>query len=77
MPRQIGLEVRDIAFLMAGALVGGSLIQFPLGWLSDHTDRRRVLIGVSIGAAAIGIIFAVFHPHSPPWSPRSPSCSAR
>lgn len=63
--QQIGLATRDIAFLMAGALIGGSLIQFPLGWLSDRTDRRRVLIGVAIGAAVVGIAFATFHPHAP------------
>lgn len=62
---QIGLATHDIAFLMAGALIGGSLIQFPLGWLSDRTDRRRVLIAVAIGAAVIGTIFATLHPHTP------------
>ncbi|MEJ0013259.1 MAG: MFS transporter [Bauldia sp.] len=63
--QQIGLPTRDIAFLMAGALIGGSLIQFPLGRLSDRTDRRRVLIGVAIGAAVIGLAFFVFRPHAP------------
>ena len=63
--QQIGLPVRDIATLMAGALLGGSLIQFPLGWLSDRTDRRRVLVAVAIGAALIGIIMATVHPRAP------------
>ncbi len=63
--QQIGLATRDIAFLMSGALIGGSLIQFPLGWLSDRTDRRRVLVAVAIGAAVIGLAFATFHPHAP------------
>jgi MFS family permease len=63
--QQIGLATHDIAFLMAGALIGGSLIQFPLGRLSDRTDRRRVLIGVATGAAVIGIVFATLHPHAP------------
>jgi MFS family permease len=63
--QQIGLPVRDIATLMAGALIGGSLIQFPLGWLSDHTDRRRVLIGVALGASIIGVVMATLHPHTP------------
>jgi MFS family permease len=51
--------------MMAGALIGGSLIQFPLGWLSDRTDRRRVLIAVALGAAVIGVAFVAFHPHQP------------
>src|SRR4029079_6502499 len=32
--RRIGLEVSDVALLMAGSVLGGSLIQFPLGRLS-------------------------------------------
>jgi MFS family permease len=63
--QQIGLQVRDIALLMSGALLGGSLIQFPLGRLSDRMDRRRVLLACAVGAAAIGIIMAVVQPRSP------------
>jgi MFS family permease len=63
--QQIGLSVRDISLMMAGSLIGGSLIQFPLGWVSDRTDRRRVLIAVAIGALAVGLVFAIFHPSSP------------
>jgi MFS family permease len=51
---------------MAGALIGGSLIQFPLGWISDRTDRRRVLAAVAAGAVIIGVIIAIFHPRSAP-----------
>ena len=63
--QEIGLPIRDIAFLMAGALLGGSLIQFPLGWLSDRMDRRRVIVAVAIGAALIGIIIVGLRPRSP------------
>lgn len=63
--QQIGLPVRDIATLMAGSLLGGSLIQFPLGWLSDRMDRRRVLVGVAVGAVVIGALIASLRPHSP------------
>ena len=37
----------SVALLMAGAVLGGSLIQFPLGRFSDRMDRRKVLIGVA------------------------------
>lgn len=62
--QQIGLPVREIAILMAGALLGGSLIQFPLGWLSDRMDRRRVLAGVAVGATIIGAVIVLFQPRS-------------
>lgn len=63
--RQIGLPVPAIATLMAGALLGGSLIQFPLGWLSDHIDRRRVLVGCAAGAAIIGVLMVIIQPRAP------------
>ncbi len=62
--QQIGLAVSDIALMMAGAVLGGSLIQFPLGRISDRTDRRRVLIGVAAGGLAIGVAIALLHPRS-------------
>ena len=63
--QQIGLPVSNIAMLMAGSLLGGSLIQFPLGWLSDQMDRRRVLVGIAIGAVLIGTAIVAFHPREP------------
>ena len=63
--QQIGLPVSYIATLMAGSLLGGSLIQFPLGWLSDRMDRRRVLAGVAVGAVLVGGSIAMFHPREP------------
>ncbi len=60
--RQIGLPVREVAILTAGALLGGSLIQFPLGWLSDRMDRRRVLVAVGIGAVAVGVAIVSLRP---------------
>jgi MFS family permease len=63
--QRIGLPVRDIAILMAGSLIGGSLAQYPLGRLSDRMDRRRVLVGVAVGAAIIGTLIAVLQPRAP------------
>jgi MFS family permease len=60
--QKIGLPISQVATLTAGALLGGSLIQFPLGWLSDRMDRRRVLVGVGIGAVAIGITIETLQP---------------
>src|SRR5690606_14578813 len=63
--QQIGLETANIAFLMAGALLGGSLLQFPLGWLSDRTDRRNVLIGAALAAAAVSTALILVQPRLP------------
>ena len=60
--QRIGLPIREVATLTAGALLGGSLIQFPLGWLSDRMDRRRVLVAVGIGAVAIAVAIVSLRP---------------
>lgn len=49
----IGLTGADIALMMA-ALQGGNLvIQWPLGWLSDHVDRRHVIAGAALAVIAV------------------------
>ncbi len=60
--QRIGLPIREVATLTAGALLGGALIQFPIGWLSDRMDRRRVLVAVGIGAVAIGVAMVSLRP---------------
>jgi len=50
--------------MMAVALLAGSLIQFPLGWLSDKTDRRRVLAALTLGASIVGLALATLQPRS-------------
>lgn len=53
--QSIGLPVSMIAFFMSFAILGGALAQWPVGKLSDRIDRRYVLAGVMIGAAAVAI----------------------
>jgi MFS family permease len=56
---RVGADIHEIAVFMAVASLGGALIQWPLGRLSDRLDRRLVLVGgciVAVGAA-IGIFF--------------------
>ncbi|MDQ0317442.1 MFS transporter [Amorphus orientalis] len=48
---QIGMEADRIALLVATLFGGALLLQFPIGWLSDRIDRRKVIFL----AAAIGV----------------------
>ena len=51
--REIGFEVGQVAWFMALAMIGALFSQWPLGWLSDRFDRRRVMLGASlVGALA-------------------------
>lgn len=56
----IGLSPSVAAILLI-ALQGGSLVfQWPLGWLSDHIDRRIVIAGLACGTSVVSalIVFA-------------------
>ncbi|MFP4490531.1 MAG: MFS transporter [Spirochaetaceae bacterium] len=56
----INLSSASIGTLLLVASLGTIVLQLPLGWISDHTDRRFALIISSGGGAvaAIGLAFA-------------------
>jgi MFS family permease len=64
----IGMSNTGIALFMSAALIGGALVQLPLGRLSDRIDRRQV-IALSCGFAMIfGLMLAALgdgHDSSP------------
>ncbi len=53
-----GLTTRDAALFMSIATVGGALMQWPVGRLSDMIDRRAVLMGLLLAAAVAGVLLA-------------------
>jgi MFS family permease len=42
--QQVGLSLAEITFLMAAPTVGGALLQYPIGRLSDIFDRRQIIL---------------------------------
>jgi MFS family permease len=44
---------------MSVAAVGGAVMQWPIGRLSDRVDRRLVLAGVMVLASAVGLLLAL------------------
>jgi MFS family permease len=54
------------ALAVTALSMGSILFQYPLGWLADHMDRRRLLIGCAasgiLGAAAVPFVIGV------PWA---------
>lgn len=51
-----------VALFMAFAIFGGMALQFPVGKLSDHVDRRNVLIGLALIMIVISLaVTFVFH----------------
>ena len=50
---QAGLNVRDLSVFVASIYVGGLLLQFPIGWMSDKMDRRKLILGLAAAGAAV------------------------
>jgi MFS family permease len=48
---RLGLSDASIVMLMSATIIGGALLQLPIGHLSDRHDRRVVLLLVSLSAA--------------------------
>ena len=49
---RIGLDTGGVAMFMSCGILGGVMLQYPLGRYSDHHDRRRVL-AVASGVAVV------------------------
>jgi MFS family permease len=57
----VGLSLGQTSAFMLVAIAGGALLQWPIGALSDRTDRRRI-ISASAGAAALVAAFGATGP---------------
>jgi MFS family permease len=51
-----GYSQADVALLLSAMPVGTLILQIPLGWLSDRTDRRYVLAGASLLAVVASVL---------------------
>ncbi|MCF3972178.1 MFS transporter [Paracoccus salsus] len=57
-----GLSVRDISMFVAAMYVGGLMLQFPIGWLSDRMDRRKLVLGLSIFGVLVVVATVALQP---------------
>ena len=45
---EAGMSLKQISAFVAAFYIGALLMQFPLGWLSDRTDRRVLIMAVAM-----------------------------
>ncbi|TVP71458.1 MAG: MFS transporter [Rhodobacteraceae bacterium] len=55
---EAGLSILEISVFTAAIYFGGLVFQYPIGWLSDKMDRRKLLVAVALIGTAAGA-FAV------------------
>ncbi len=54
---QIGMTAAEVSVFIATLFVGALFLQYPVGWLSDRIDRRKLIFGASVigaGFCALG-----------------------
>lgn len=55
-----GLTVQQISIFVGALYVGGLVLQYPVGWLSDRIDRRKLITGMSAICAIVVFTAAIF-----------------
>ncbi|WP_029030608.1 MFS transporter [Salinarimonas rosea] len=56
---QIGLGASQIALFVAMLFAGALVLQYPIGWLSDQMDRRKLILAAAAlgaGSCALGFV---------------------
>ena len=48
-----GMNAAQASGALVVAMIVGALVQYPVGWISDKTDRRLVLLGLGLIGAAV------------------------
>ncbi len=53
---KMGMSLPQISIFVATFYIGATLLQYPLGWMSDRMDRRRLIMVVSAIAGAGSLV---------------------
>ncbi|MEM7194691.1 MAG: MFS transporter [Pseudomonadota bacterium] len=61
---QQGFSVDRVSLFMACILIGGLIFQWPLGWLSDRIERRKIISGVALVSCAMALVAVTLDSHS-------------
>lgn len=53
------MTIAQIAIFVAAMYVGGLVLQYPIGWLSDRMDRRALILWMSAAGAGVMLVAAL------------------
>lgn len=57
--RRVGLEVGEVSAFMVAIVLGGAVLQWPIGKLSDVMDRRKVILLAAVLGTAAPIVMQI------------------
>jgi MFS family permease len=63
---RVGLSATEVGTFISFFILGGALLQFPIGRLSDDIDRRKMIAVVAFVAALLACLFVVIPKQSVP-----------
>ena len=58
-----GFSIAGITIFMSAFMLGGTISQSPIGWISDRTDRRIMVVGCCLGTIGTGLSIAFLPNH--------------
>ena len=64
--QRVGMSEAGVASFMSATIVGGAMLQWPVGQLSDRRDRRLVLAAVCASAALLAALAFVAEGYAAP-----------
>jgi MFS family permease len=64
---KIDLDTDDVALFMALSILGGGIMQWPIGRISDRFDRRTVLTVTCFTSCALSVAVAIVGEFQPTW----------
>ena len=60
-----GLDASEVARFMAAGMLGGLVLQWPIGWCSDRVPRRGVILATALSATLASLSLVAIDPASP------------
>ena len=63
--RETGMAIGDVSLFAAASIIGGVVLQWPIGRLSDRFDRRLVLTSTSLAGAVFATAAALLQGSDP------------
>lgn len=62
--RKTGFDLTGVSYFMGAAMFGGLLLQWPIGRISDHYDRRYVILAVALATAVSSLALVALAGHA-------------